>query len=223
MSDIVIAYGDANALRRGVAHAVLRDVLLHGPLDVDGPDMDADVADWIERFSAMRGAWLASAFGVPADQAQRHISSALLAVTAAGDHGVEVVVDERPCADCALAVRLISAIAASAGIELRVCSRHAGWQDVEHDRSQFTAGMHDMLARALRDTAVAEGTLGDAWRYILAADAVYGIADLGACYEFGELINSGAVCVQVDDPNYGGNFVLACAHGAMDSVMLRTA
>lgn len=222
-NDIVIAYGDSNALRRGVAHAVLRDVLLHGPLDLEGPDLSADLADWIDRFAAMRGSWLSDAFGVPADQAGKHIASALHAVTAAGDHAVEVVVDERPCVDCALAIRLISAIASCAGIELRVSTRGDGWNNVEADRDQATIGMRELLVGALTTTAAAGGTLGDAWRRILEADAVYGIADLGACYEFMNLIRTADVDVRVEDPNYGGNFVLACAHSDMDSVILHSA
>jgi len=76
---------------------------------------------------------------------------------------------------------------------------------------------------ALNGTAALGGTLGDAWRRILEADARYGIADLGACYEFMNIIRSGDVSVRVEDPNYGGNFVLACAHGEMDSVILCSA
>lgn len=224
MQNLVIAYGDANALRRGVAHAVLRDVLLHGPLEPEGASLADDPAAWVEAFATMRAEWLAAEVGVPVDVVRPHVATPLRAVLANVDLPIELVIDEEPCVDCALATRLIGAVAHASGSQLVApADVEISWQDPEAWRAEATAGLLPLLDAALRETGAAGGSVSDAWDHVRTAGHGYGIADLGTCMEFTKLLASDAPPARLVAPASPDDLVRACATGSLAELRLEPA
>lgn len=220
---LVIAYGDANALRRGVAHAVLRDVVLHGPLDPGGAADADDVTAWIDAFAAMRGTWLADAFGVPADAAAQPIATALHAIARSDGRDLELVIDDEPCIDCATAQQIVAHVADRAGVRLLDAPGQrvdvgdlVAWRDAE--LSQLASWVDDALTNA----AVAGASLADAWAELQASAHGTGLSDMGATHLFAERLAEFDAPAKLAAPATAHELVAACATGAWTDITLQT-
>ncbi|MCW2955358.1 MAG: hypothetical protein JWO69_227 [Thermoleophilia bacterium] len=216
---IVVAYGDANAMRRGVAHAVLRDVLLHGPLD-PGVPIDDDPLAWVEAFAAMRGAWLAGAFGVPAEMAAKHLATPLRAVLNSVGREVELVIDEQVCLDCAVARQVVAHVALAAGVELLDPPAPIDWSGVEEWRDRQLLDLPRWLDEALEGAATGDGNVAQAWDLLAELSAGTGLADLAACHLFALRLAQPDAPVRLTGGRTPDELVPACATSTLHEVGL---
>lgn len=216
---VVIAYGDANALRRGVAHAVLRDVLLHGPLD-PGVEIEDGVDAWIDAFAELRGSWLAAAFGVPADMAAKHLSTPLRAIVKSVGRDIELVVDETPCLDCAVARQVVFHVASAVGVELLDPPAPIDWSVVEAWRDDQLEQLPTWIDEALQEAAAGDGNVAQAWDVLAVRSAGTGMADLAGCYLMAQRLAEPDAPARLGEGHTPDEIVPACATSQLHTIPL---
>ncbi|MCW2962640.1 MAG: hypothetical protein JWM90_3027 [Thermoleophilia bacterium] len=216
---VVIAYGDANALRRGVAHAVLRDVLLHGPLD-PGVAIEEGVDAWIDAFAELRGGWLASAFGVPADMAAKHLSTPLRAILKSVGRDIELVIDETPCLDCAVARQVVAHVATAAGVELLDPPAPIDWPEIEAWRDRQLEDLPRWIDESLREAAAGDGNMAQAWDVLAVRSEGTGMADLAGCFLMAQRLAQPDAPARLAEGHTPGEIVPACATSQLQTITL---